>query len=174
MNPSNKETDCFTKLKTSRFKNPESVIMGQLDINSLRNKFESIKLIISPNFYILLVSETKLDEPFPNNQLFISVYKMFRQDKTCFHGGLCTYIKENITSKQLNLHLDKETEVIYLKINIRLRKWLIVGLCKPSSQNNSLFFRKNVKNLSRYRNSFENITLLGDFDMNREDKNVQF
>ena len=64
LNPSSKETDCFTGLKTSRFKNPKSLIMGYLNINSLRNKLESLKPIISPNFDILLVSETKLDELF--------------------------------------------------------------------------------------------------------------
>ena len=56
---------------------------------------------------------------------------MFRQGRNCFAGGLCIYTKENITFKQLNLHLDKETEAICLEINIRLRKWLIVGLYKP-------------------------------------------
>ena len=119
LNLSNKETDCFTELKTFRFKNPKNLIMGHLNINSLRNKFESIKPIISPNFDIFLVSETKLDESFPNNQFSISGYRMFRQDKNCFGGGLCIYVKENIASKQLNLHLDKETEAIYLEINIR-------------------------------------------------------
>ena len=39
---------------------------------------------------------------------------MFRQDKNCFDVGLCIYVKENIGSKQLNLHLEKETEAIYL------------------------------------------------------------
>ena len=53
---------------------------------------------------------------------------MFKQDKNCFGGGLCIYVKKNIASKQLNLHLDKGTAAIYLEINIRLRKWLIVGL----------------------------------------------
>ena len=33
-----------------------------------------------------------------------------------------------IASKQLNLHLDKENEAIYLEINIRVEKWFIVGL----------------------------------------------
>ena len=98
---------------------------------------------------------------------------MFRQDRNCFGGGLCIYVKENIASKQLNLHLDKETEAIYLEINIRSRKWLIVGLYKPPSQNNSLFLENMSKNLSRYLDSYENITLLGDFNMNLEDKNLQ-
>ena len=98
---------------------------------------------------------------------------MFRQDRNCFGGGLCIYVKENIASKQLNLHLDKETEAIYLEINIRSRKWLIVGLYKPPSQNNSLFLENMSKNLSRYLDSYENITLLGDFNMTPEDKNLE-
>ena len=56
---------------------------------------------------------------------------------------LCIYVKENIASKQLNLHLDKETELIYLEINIRLRKWLIVGL-SPWPKH-ALAFRKYVE-----------------------------
>ena len=38
--------------------------MSDLNTNSLRYKFESIKPIISPNFDIFLVSETKLDDFF--------------------------------------------------------------------------------------------------------------
>ena len=60
--------------------------MGNLNINSLRNKFESIKSIISPNSDTFLVSETKLDEPFLNNKFSMSVYRMFRQDRNCFGG----------------------------------------------------------------------------------------
>ena len=97
---------------------------------------------------------------------------MFRQDRNCFGGGLCIYVKENIASKQLNLHLDKETETIYLERNIRSRKWLTVGLCKPPSQNNCLFLENMSKNLSRYLDSYENIKLLGDFNMTLEDKNL--
>ena len=147
--------------------------MDHLNINSLRNKFESIKPIISPNFDIFLVSETKLDESFPNNQFSISGYRMFRQDRNCFGGGLCIYVKENIASNQLNSHSDKETEAIYLKINMWLRNWLIADLYKPSSQNNSLFLENMLKNLSRYLDSYENVALLGDFDMTPEDKNLQ-
>ena len=49
--------------------------MDHLSINSLRNKFESIKSIISPNFDIFLVLETKLDESFP----FQAIKFTFRQ-----------------------------------------------------------------------------------------------
>ena len=43
--------------------------MDHLNINSLRNKFESIKPIISPNFDMFLVSETKLDESFSKQSI---------------------------------------------------------------------------------------------------------
>ena len=72
MNPSNKERDCYTELKAFRFKILKNLIMAHLNINSLRSKFESIKSIISKNFDIFLVSETKLDESFSNNQFSIS------------------------------------------------------------------------------------------------------
>ena len=72
---------------------------------------------------------------------------MFRQDRNCFAGGFCIYVKENIASKQLNLHLDKETEAIHPEINIRLRKWLIADLYKSPSQNNSLFLENMSRNL---------------------------
>ena len=77
--------------------------MGNWNINSLRNKTESIKPIISPNFDIFLFSETKLDESFPNSQFSISSYSMFRQGRHCFGGGLCIHVKENIASKQLKV-----------------------------------------------------------------------
>ena len=109
--------------------------MGHLNINSLRNKFESIKPIISQHFYIFLVSGTKSEESFPNNQFSISSYRIFRKDRNYFGGDLCIYVKENTASKESNLNLDKETEAIYLEINIRLRRWHIAGLYKPPSQN---------------------------------------
>ena len=89
---------------------------------------------------------------------------MCRKDRKCFGRGLCIYVKENIASKQLSLHLDKETEAMYLEINKRLRKCLIVGLYKPPSQKNFLFLENISKNLLRYLDSYENITLLRDFN----------
>ena len=81
--------------------------------------------------------------------------------------------------KQLNLHWDKETETIYLEINIQLRKrfvWLywIVGLYKPLSQSSSLLLRNMSKNISRHLDSYENTTFLWDFNITPEDKKLQY
>ena len=45
--------------------------------------------------------------------------------------------------------------------------------CKPPSQNNYLLLENMSKNLSRYLDSYENITLLEDFYMTLKDKNLQ-
>ena len=93
--------------------------MGHLNINSVRNKFEYLKPIISPIFDIFLVSETKLDDSFPNNQFSFNGYKMFRRDRNGSGGGLCIYVKKTIAAKQLNLHLDIDNQAIFLEVNTR-------------------------------------------------------
>ena len=50
-----------TILKNFRLKNVNRLICAQLNINSIRNKFESLKEIVSTNVDILLICETKLD-----------------------------------------------------------------------------------------------------------------
>ena len=49
---------------------------------------------------------------------------MFRQERqNLFWSRFCSiYVKENIASKLLNLHLDKEIEAVYFEINIPLKK----------------------------------------------------
>lgn len=57
-----------------RLENTERIIIGQLNINSLRNKFECITKIIRENVDTFLVSEAKLDSSFPHGQFLIQNY----------------------------------------------------------------------------------------------------
>ena len=100
--------NCFTELKHFRLNNLKNLILGQchLNINSLRSKFETIKNIIDDAFDIFLISDTKIDNSFPNSQFSLISYRMFRRDRNCFGGGLCLYDKDSIASKQLN-HIKK-------------------------------------------------------------------
>ena len=50
-----------TVLKNIRLAKVNRLICAQLNINSIRNKFESLKEIVSTNVDILLICETKLD-----------------------------------------------------------------------------------------------------------------
>ena len=54
-----------------RQKHSNRLIIAQLNINSLRNKFSTLSAMIKNNIDILLLSETKIDTSFPTAQFHI-------------------------------------------------------------------------------------------------------
>ena len=62
------------------------MIIWQLNIHSLQNKFDLVTYQIKDNITILMIKETKLDESFPIDQFFIMalvVLSIFRQRNYC-------------------------------------------------------------------------------------------
>ena len=58
-------------------------MVSYLNINSIRNKFDDLKLIIDENVDILCIAETKIDESFPTAQFILPGYhKSYRLDIT--------------------------------------------------------------------------------------------
>ena len=57
-------SDPFEKLKNTRLKNSNRMVIAQLKINALRNKFDSLVQMQENNLDILLISETKIDSSF--------------------------------------------------------------------------------------------------------------
>ena len=55
-------------LKEIRINNINHLIIGQVNINSFRNKFEQLSTMINDNIDIFMISETKLGETFPAAQ----------------------------------------------------------------------------------------------------------
>ena len=55
-------------LKDIRINNINRLIIGQLNINSLRNKFEQLSTMTNGNTDIFMISETILDETLPEAQ----------------------------------------------------------------------------------------------------------
>ena len=72
-------------LNNLRLKNLKRLIIGHLNINSIRNKFDALKQIIKNNLDILIVSESKLDHTFPDKQFSMDGYRIIRQDRE--HNG---------------------------------------------------------------------------------------
>ena len=76
-----------------------------------------MKNIIEDTFDIFLISETKIDNSFPNSHFSLNGYRMLRRVRNCFGGGLCLYVKDSIASKQLNSYKENiDAEAIYLEI----------------------------------------------------------
>ena len=59
------------KLKKLRIENLNRVIIIQININSIKPKIEFLSEAVLGKIDILLVSETKIDMPFPTSQFVI-------------------------------------------------------------------------------------------------------
>ena len=85
------------ELKQLRNQKPHRIIIGHLNINSIRNKFESLVRFVGNNLDILMVSETKIDDTFPESQFLIDGFsKPFRLDRSAKGGENLLYIREDI------------------------------------------------------------------------------
>ena len=84
---SSKYHDAFPLHRKQRLDYPKNVIFVDLNINSLRNKFESISELIKGKFEIFLVNETKLDASFQSNQSAMFGYKFVRKNKNKYGVG---------------------------------------------------------------------------------------
>ena len=117
-------------LENKRRKNMNRLIFEQLNIYSLRNKFESLQHIINKNIDVLLLSETKIDSSFPSVQFHLEGYATpHRLDRNANGDGILLYIRENIPSKLLNI--DLSIEQFFVEIRLRKKKWLLCSSYNP-------------------------------------------
>ena len=61
-------------LENLKLKNNQRLFIGNLNINSISNKFENLKLIIQGKINIFVITQNKTASNFPLNQLAIQVY----------------------------------------------------------------------------------------------------
>ena len=80
---------------------------------------------------ILLISETKIDKSFPNEQFRLKGFgDPYRLDRKCDGGGLLLYFRNDITAKPLKL-IDSDIECILSEVTISRKKWLLIGIYNP-------------------------------------------
>ena len=115
-------------------KKPKNVFLGHLNINFIKNKFESVWELIKDTFNIFLLSASKLDSSLPDDQFSIPGYQIARKDRDRNGGGLLLYISEGIPFKIIqNSSLPPTLEVLPIEINLGRFRFLLIGLFKPPS-----------------------------------------
>ena len=63
-------------LKFHQSKYPKELIIGHININSIRNKFEILKSMLSEVLDVLMITETKLDDSFLEQQFHIESFNI--------------------------------------------------------------------------------------------------
>ena len=77
--------------------NVNKLIFGYLNINSIRNNFELLKVQIKGNLDMLLISETKIDDTFSYSPFLIEGFStphMLGRDSN--DGGILLYVCKSI------------------------------------------------------------------------------
>ena len=108
-------------------KNNNRLVIGNLNINSISNKFDNLNLIIQGKIDIV-ITETKTDSTFLLHQFAIQRYsKHCRFDRNRNGGGAFIYAREDFPSRELKIHnTPEDIESIFIKINLIKTKCLFV------------------------------------------------
>ena len=91
------------------------------------------------------------------------------------HGrGIMFYINENIPCKTVTVEgVPDDCEVTLIELSIKSRKWLCIGLYKPPAQNEKYFLDNLSLALTKMSCEYENVMLIGDFNLTVENKNLE-
>ena len=167
----NENSGDLEALNLINIRNKNRLILAHLNINSLRNKFDALKLLIKDKIDILVVTETKLDETFPMAQFHIEGFKPpIRLDRNAYGGGIIVYIRENIPSKLLQkLIFESDSKGIFFELHLRKTKFLFFAGYNPQRARISAYLSNVEIVLSKFINDYDNIVMMGDFnwDMNK-------
>ena len=74
-------------MREIRLRNPRKITVGHLNINSIPNKFDGIMNMVEGNLDIFLISETKINNSFPDAQFFYEGYSQPHRRDRCLGGG---------------------------------------------------------------------------------------
>ena len=151
---------------------PKNVLLRHLNISSVRNEFKKANELIRINFDIFIITESKVDSSFSDSQFHIPGLRLFRKDRNKNGGGVMYYISQNLPVKEVTSYkFPSNLKVLPREITPSKRKILLLLLCRPHlilrMASNciwkmSLYYYKSL----HYITTYENITLIRDFNMN--------
>ena len=138
-----------------------------MNINSIRNKFVSVRANIVNYVDIFIAAETKINESFPTAQFaIVGFHKPLRLDATDKSGGLLVYVGSYLPLPQLTKHeIYSEIQALVFEINLGKEKWFFLSIYKLPSQNCQYFLDSLHNIIDFYSGVYDNHILLGDFNM---------
>ena len=94
--------------------NSDNLIFAQININSIRNKFEFLSTQVKGNTDVLMVSETKIDNSFPVGNFVVDGFSTpHRLDHDSNGDGIMLYVRKDIPSNLLATD-EKKTSIVFM------------------------------------------------------------
>ena len=141
------------KIKEIKQRHVKNITLGYININSIRNKFNDLKLVVKDYIDILIIAETKIDASFPVSQFLIKEYNCpVRLDISDKSGGLLVYIKKGIAAKPLFVKPECEKmQVISTELHLKTSKWFLISIYRPEHVAPKDFLRHLNKIIEIYK-----------------------
>lgn len=141
--------------------------LAHINICSLRNKLAEITdVLITNNIHILAITETHLDNTFPDNAVNIQGYNVYRKDRDSHGGGTALYIQSHIPAKIRHDLMPDGVEALWLQVHLPYVKPLLVGCCYRPPSANSLYLSELCDMIDRVCDSGNEIYLMADLNLN--------
>ena len=133
-----------------------------LNVHSLLPKMDELQhLIIDLNVDCMSVCETWLDSSILDNEISISDYILFRNDRNRNGGGVVLYIHKDY--KPTALDIDTQTESLYVNIKCKSNKFIIGSIYRPPSAL-AAYHEQILSELEHVHSFAVDIILMGDFN----------
>ena len=124
-------------LSELKAKNAERLIIAQININAVENKFQCLVSLIKDKVDIIMISETKMDDSFPLSQFKIDGFSSpLRLDRNSHGGGIMIFFPDYLPCKKIDSYiLPDNIEGMFIEMSIRKTKWLIMAAYNPRKEN---------------------------------------
>ena len=131
------DNDSETALILNRSKYSKNIIFSDLNITSIRNKFDNARAAIVNYVDIFITAQTKINKSFPTAQFAIDgFHTRLRLDTTDKSGVLLAYVRSYLPLRQLTKHkISSDIQALVFEINLREEKWFFLSIYKSLSQN---------------------------------------
>ena len=160
----------FSELRKFRVNHSKQIVIGHLNINSLRNKFcEIYDILLNELIDVFGLSETKLDSSFTSSQFSVPDYTMHRVDRNSHGGGILFYVKSAIphrTRKDLSCSKESRVETLVIEIKLRKEKIMVVLVYKPPNVSNDVCIDQLGMLLDKCYMECKSVYILGDLNIN--------
>ena len=159
--------DIFAELRAFHDKHKMSFVFVHINVNSLRHKFPFIKdVLVERTVDYFAISETKIDNSFPDAQFCIDGFNMYRQDFTATSGGLLIYVRSDLPQRRVKQNEINEDgiESIVLEITIGKTKTIFTCIYKHPKTRDAIFKSKLAKIVDTNFTINNDLVFLGDMN----------
>ena len=118
-----------------------------------------------------MISETKLNEEFPNAQFSIFDYEIkSRRDRNKHRGWLLEFIRKTLICKTVAIPSNITSEIISSELTIKNEKWIVLRVYKPPKESNLItFFQDLTFLLNKHLSTYDNVVVIGDFNIDAKE-----